>query len=116
MEQEQLELLKQKGFDVDGALRRFLNNAGLYKTCLKKFLNDTSFDEIKEAFLVGNCQDAFKAAHTMKGLTSNLGMDSLYHILQPMVEKLRIGNMDIEQDIKELEELYKEVYAIVEEL
>lgn len=116
MDQEKLDLLKEKGFDVDGALRRFLNNAGLYKTCLKKFLNDTSFDELQDAFKVGNCQDAFKAAHTMKGLTSNLGMDALYHILQPMVEKLRIGDMNIESDLKELEVLYRDTYALVEDL
>lgn len=116
MEQEKLDLLREKGFDVDGALRRFLNNKDLYKTCLKKFLLDTSFEQLLDAYAVGNCQEAFKASHTLKGLTSNLGMDCLYHILQPMVEKLRIGNMDIKEDINQLETLYKDVYEVVQDL
>ena len=38
MEAAQKELLEQKGFDVDGTMRRFLNNEALYMKCLKKFL------------------------------------------------------------------------------
>ena len=47
MEAAQKELLEQKGFDVDGTMRRFLNNEALYMKCLKKFLNDTSFEKLK---------------------------------------------------------------------
>ena len=42
MENAEKELLEQHGFDVDGTMKRFLNNEMLYKKCLKKFLNDKS--------------------------------------------------------------------------
>ena len=116
MDAEKKELLEQKGFDVDGTMRRFLNNEALYRKCLKKFLDDTSFEELKEAYHDGNCNEAFKAAHTMKGFVSNLGIDKMYQLLIPMVEKLRVQNMNIDNDMKELEILYQEAYQIIDEL
>ena len=116
MEAAKKELLEQKGFDVDGTMRRFLNNEALYLKCLKKFLDDTSFDNLKEAYQDGNCNEAFKAAHTMKGFVSNLGIDKMYQLLIPMVEKLRVQNMNIEDDMKKLEILYQETYQTIDEL
>lgn len=110
------ELLEQKGFDVDGTMRRFLNNEALYLKCLKKFLDDTSFEKLKEAYQDGNCNEAFKAAHTMKGFVSNLGIDRMYQLLIPMVEKLRVQDMNIDDDMKKLEILYQETYQIIDEL
>lgn len=116
MEQSQLDMLEQKGFDVNGCLKRFLNNAGLYEKCLKKFLEDDSYHSLVEAYEAGNCQEAFKAAHTLKGLTSNLGIDPLYHILQPMVEKLRADDLNVAQEIEQLKIAYQDAYQAVEEL
>ncbi len=110
------ELLENKGFDVSGALRRFLNNEALYKKCLKKFLDDDSFEQLKSAYESGNCNEAFKMAHTMKGLASNLGINNIYNLLIPMVEKLRLQNLNIGEEIVELERLYHEVYDIIESL
>lgn len=116
MDATKKELLEQKGFDVDGTMRRFLNNEALYLKCLKKFLDDTSFEKLKEAYQDGNCNEAFKAAHTMKGFVSNLGIDRMYQLLIPMVEKLRVQDMNIDDDMKKLEILYQETYQIIDEL
>ena len=51
MDTAKKELLEQNGFDVDGTMRRFLNNEALYMKCMKKFLDDTSFDQLKDAYL-----------------------------------------------------------------
>lgn len=110
------ELLEQKGFDVDGTMRRFLNNEALYMKCMKKFLDDTSFEKLKESYQAGNVNEAFKAAHTMKGSVSNLGIAQMYQMLIPMVEKLRVQDMNIEDDMKNLEILYQEIYQIIDEL
>ena len=40
MDKSEVEFLESKGFDVNGALKRFLNNEALYKKCMKKFLDD----------------------------------------------------------------------------
>lgn len=116
MEEKDLERLRENGFDVDGALHRFLNNTKLYETCLKKFLNDKSYEEMKQGYLDGNVENTFRAAHTLKGLTSNLGMDTLYKALQPMVEELRAGNMPQDVEMQEVGELYKKTYELVETL
>lgn len=116
MEKSEKEFLESKGFDIDGTMRRFLNNEALYKKCLKKFLDDSSFEKLKEAYSDGNCNEAFKAAHTMKGFVSNLGINRIYELLIPMVEKLRSQNMDIGAEMAQLEELYADTYKIIEDI
>lgn len=109
-------LLEENGFDVVGTMKRFLNNDALYMKCLKKFLDDESFVKLKSAYESGNCEEAFKAAHTMKGFVSNLGINRLYDAINPMVEKLRIGNLDIAEELKIAEELYHNAYELIEKL
>lgn len=110
------EFLEQKGFDVDGTMKRFLNNEALYFKCLRKFLEDSSFDKLKEAYAKGNSKEAFEGAHTMKGFVSNLGINELYHHLIPMVEKLRVQDMNLDSEMARLEELYRDTYKTIEEL
>ena len=62
MDSNEKEMLVQNGFDVDGAMHRFLNNEALYKKCMRKYLDDTSFDDLIAAVNEGNCNEAFKAA------------------------------------------------------
>lgn len=109
-------MLENNGFDVEGAMKRFLNNEALYVKCLKKFLDDTSYEELKTAYEAGNCNDAFKAAHTMKGFVSNLGINNIYHLLIPMVEKLRVQDMNVEEDIRQLGEMCEKAAEIIENL
>lgn len=116
MDANQKGLLESKGFDVDGTMKRFLNNEALYLKCLKKFLDDSSFDKLKDAYEKGNCKDAFEGAHTMKGFVSNLGINELYHLLIPMVEKLRVQDMNLDDEMKRLEALYQDTYKIIEDL
>lgn len=116
MEKSEKEFLESKGFDIDGTMRRFLNNEALYKKCLKKFLDDSSYENLKKAYSAGNCNEAFKAAHTMKGFVSNLGINSIYELLIPMVEKLRNQDLDIASEMGKLEELYADTYKIIEDI
>ena len=116
MENTEKELLEQHGFDVDGTMKRFLNNEMIYKKCLKKFLDDKSMEVLKESCNAGNIEEAFKAAHTMKGFISNLGMEKLHQYLIPMVEKLRAGEMLEQDEVTQLEEVYQEMYELIEDM
>lgn len=116
MDAGQKEFLEEKGFDVDGTMKRFLNNEALYLKCLKKFLDDSSYDKLREAYEKGNSKEAFEGAHTMKGFVSNLGINNLYHLLIPMVEKLRVQDMNLDDEMKQLEVLYQDTYKTIEEL
>jgi len=116
MDVKQKKYLEEKGFDVDGTMKRFLNNETLYLKCLKKFLDDSSFEKLKKGYEKGNCKEAFEGAHTMKGFVSNLGINEIYHLLIPMVEKLRVQDMNLEQEMKQLEALYVDAYKTIESL
>ncbi|MDE6916760.1 MAG: hypothetical protein K2P39_08195, partial [Lachnospiraceae bacterium] len=63
-----------------------------------------------------NCTEAFEVAHTMKGFVSNLGINEMYHLLIPMVEKLRVQDMNLDDEMKRLEVLYEDTYKTIEGL
>ena len=78
MEHVMLTKLREAGCDMEGTLERFMNNEALCMKFLKKFPQDVTFGEMKKAFAQGNTEEFFKAAHTMKGVSGNLGLSSLY--------------------------------------
>ena len=43
-------------------------------------------------------------------------MNKLYHLLTPMVEKLREGNALGQDEIKTLEDVYREMYELIENM
>ncbi len=110
------ELLVQKGFDVDGAMKRFMNNEALYLKCLKKMLNDNNINELRAAYDNGDCENAFKAAHSIKGFVSNLGIETLHQQIHPIVETLREGSLPDADKIEQFEINYKAVYELIESL
>ena len=65
------------GADYQNTLNRFPNEAFIKKFVLK-FLDDNSYANLKEAIAAGNVEEAFRAAHTLKGVCLNLGFDNLY--------------------------------------
>ncbi|MGN1230653.1 MAG: Hpt domain-containing protein [Anaerotignum sp.] len=54
-----------------------------------KFLTDSSFDTLCETMEKADCQEAFRAAHTLKGICLNLGFDPLGKISGQLTEALR---------------------------
>ena len=116
MTQQDKEMLEQNGFDVSGALRRFINNEALYLQCLGKFLSDTSYDKLKKALEEGDCKTAFHEAHTMKGFVSNLGMVELYETVSVIVEMLRADNMEVSEQMQTLDKVYEKDYNIIDEI
>lgn len=53
------------------------------------FLQDPSFNELKEAFANDDAKTAFRAAHTLKGVASNLGLNKLSTSSSELTEDLR---------------------------
>ena len=83
--------LRERGCDVEGALTRFLNKEDFYAKCYKKFLDDPAFAALDEALKAKDADAAFRHAHTLKGLTANMGLTPLYDIIVKIVEPLRGG-------------------------
>ena len=74
-----------------------------------KFLNDTSYQTLEETLKEKNVEQAFRAAHTLKGVCLNLGFDNLFTVSSELTERLRAGELD---GTEELFEKVKEQYEI----
>ena len=66
-----------------------LPSAQLVERFVRKFLTDDSFANLCREMEAGNCQDAFRAAHTLKGVCANLGFGRLQNSASSLTELLR---------------------------
>lgn len=107
------ECYEQMGSDYEGVLGRMGSEAMIKRFALK-FLQDPSFNNLKENLEKKDGEEAFRAAHTLKGVCLNLGFDELYEVSAEITEKLRGRETDGSEDMfKKVEEKYqKTVNAI----
>lgn len=82
-----------KDIDIAGAKERFMGNEGLFKKFLFRFPNENQFSQLKQFVEENKAEEAFQAAHTLKGVVGNLSLVSVSEVLNPMVEVLRAGNI-----------------------
>lgn len=82
------------GADSAEILSRLGGNAALVRLLLGKFPKDGSFSELSCALEDGRTQDAFQAAHTLKGVSANLGIQSLFLKASEITEYLRGGDTE----------------------
>ncbi|MCI8539827.1 MAG: Hpt domain-containing protein [Oscillospiraceae bacterium] len=78
------------GGDYEGVLGRMRSEKMIQKFVLK-FLNDGSYDLLLQSMKEENYEEAFRAAHTIKGVCQNLGFDRLYQSSSQLSEALRNG-------------------------
>lgn len=76
--------------DYQGVLGRLTSERMVQKFVLK-FLNDGSFDLLVRSMEEENYQEAFRAAHTIKGVCQNLSFTRLYEVSNRLNEALRNG-------------------------
>ncbi len=96
------------GGDYESVLRR-LTSERLVKKFAVKFLDDKSYTLLETAIREDNAEEAFRAAHTIKGVCSNLSFDKLLHSAETITEALRDGDMD---KAKELFPIVSENYQL----
>ncbi len=78
------------GGDYAGVVARFRGEALVLKFALR-FLDDGSFALLKDSLAQKNYEEAFRAAHTIKGICQNLGFTRLYESSNALTEALRGG-------------------------
>ena len=61
----------------------------LIRKFIAKFLDDGSYPELCQAMEQGQTEEAFRAAHTLKGVSANLGFDRLTASSGELTELLR---------------------------
>jgi len=96
------------GADFEDVLGR-LGSEKLIERFALKFLDDDSYNNLKEALAEKNAENAFRAAHTLKGVFLNLGLKNLYTVSSDLTEKLRGRSLD---GADELFEKVREQYDI----
>lgn len=100
------ECYEAMGADYQNVLNRFPNEAFIKKFVLK-FLDDNSYVNLKEALAAGNVEEAFRAAHTLKGVCLNLGFDNLYKASSAITEIFRVGELEgAKEAFEEVEKQY----------
>lgn len=111
-----LKELETAGADIPGAIERFMGNEALYMKFLTKFLEDKTYSELMQAYSSENIEEIFRAAHTFKGVTANLGLNMLLDKVVNIVECGRGGEMPSKSEMDDLDECYRNTVGIIEKL
>lgn len=106
-----IDLCLANGIDYEAGLARFMGREKTYEALLMEFLNDESYDKLKDALNDKDCGTAFDMAHTLKGVCGSLAMTELERVISAITEELRAGNIEnAVLMMGEAEEKYKTVH------
>lgn len=117
MREADKEVLLLAGIDIEEAMSRFMNNEGLMMKFLLRFPEDQSFAQMKKALEEKNADEAYQAAHSLKGLAGNLAMKKLFKVASQVVDDLRKGDLQAAEKKREaLEQEYQCVLKALERI
>lgn len=115
MDEVKVKKLQEIDVDVKGGISRFAGNAGMYERFLDKFPSEPTFGLLVAAMKQQNLDEAQSAAHTLKGVAGNLGMNRLYLTCSDMVGHLRSGEQKkAEHSYEMLKTAYEEIINVVQ--
>ena len=104
-----IEKLTNFGANTKEGMTRCLNNENFYLKLVNKFLNDNSFNKLKEALANNDLDLAFEYSHALKGVLANLSLTPLYNIACELTELLRARTkMDYSPLLEKYEQKYTE--------
>lgn len=113
------ELYSQIGGDYNEAMGR-LRMEKLIGKFIVKFLDDASCKNLIEAWAAGDETATFEAAHSAKGVCSNLALTDLAKLADEITEALRPGNdslraqTDVDALVSQLEAAYAKAVEGIE--
>ena len=87
------ECYAQMGANYNDVLKRFYKPE-MIRRFVKLFPADTSFQQLEDAMAAKDVKEAFRAAHTLKGVCLNLGFDNLSPSAVALTEILRAGTFE----------------------
>jgi len=97
------------GGNYQEALGRLISPA-LVEKFIIKFLDDGSYEALCRQMNAGVREDAFKAAHTLKGVCANLSITKLCGSVSELTEELRSGDAEVSDRARELFESVRKDY------
>ena len=81
------------GANYQAVLKRFYKS-DMIRRFVKMFLQDDSFRLLTDAMAKQDVKEAFRAAHTLKGVAANMGLLRMQEAASALTEALRAGDMD----------------------
>lgn len=102
------------GGDYEGTMRRMMGNERLFYRLLPKVFQDENYRKLEDALTLGDLGAAFDAAHTLKGVSGNLGLASLYNAICEIIEPLR--RKDSKADYRVLHQAIQQEFLRLEML
>ncbi len=110
------ECYEKVGGNYEEVLGRLMNDM-LIKKFLLKFLNYESCKNIFDNLEKQDIKEAFRAAHTLKGICQNLGLGTLYKSSYDVTEALRDGKNEVTDEmLSKLKEDYEMTVNTIESL
>lgn len=108
-----LQELAQAGIDVEDAMERFMDNEEMFRMFLRKLLEDSTYRDMLDAIAIKDVEQAFEAAHHLKGTVANLSISKVYAQLYDIVEMLRYGNIPSKVKLQQFEQTYESVLTAI---
>ncbi len=82
-----------------------------------KFLNDESYNQLVDFMKSENIEEAFRAAHTLKGVSQNLSFTKLYEPTHDVTEALRANDLAKAKEIMpKVDEAYLQTITAIKSL
>jgi two-component system sensor histidine kinase/response regulator len=84
------------GFSLESGLERVGGNRPLYRKLLSKFREsqEDAVERIRKALQAGDVETATRFAHTVKGVSGNLGAEDLYRVSAALEKAVKDGERD----------------------
>lgn len=108
------EFYRKNGSDYNAVLHRFCDDEALVLRFVSAFPKDPIFQSLSEAVSTGNYLEMDAQAHTLKGMSGNLGFDQLYSASADMVFNIRQQNYDAA--LKSYEKVRQTYLNIIEDI
>ena len=89
-----------------------LSSVGLVRKFIVKFLDDDSYSKLCLAMQSGQWEEGFRAVHTLKGVSANLGFDRLQAAVGELTELLRPETGNIPEGAAPLLEAVRREYEL----
>lgn len=105
------------GGDFEDVMKRLIKESRVEKY-VRMFPDDPSFRELESNLSQNKTQEAFRAAHTLKGVCMNLSFTKLFESSNAVTESLRHADSDNTADMEKvaacMESLRSDYRAILE--
>lgn len=117
MDEKMRQQLIEAGIDIDDLMNRLMGKTDMIQRFIRRFPADESFNLLQRNLDEGNCEDAFRTCHTLKGLCANLSMKEMWNVISQQVEMLRAGEIEKAKEIMpKISEMYRKMIDDIERI